>query len=61
MGRVVLACKSDEEERRAARAAAFPHSLLTDRTEATETVDEEEPTLRDIMSRKGNFIHLIDA
>ena len=26
-----------------------------------ETVDEEEPTLRDIMSRKGNFIHLINA
>ena len=26
-----------------------------------ETVDEEEPTLPDIMSRKGNFIHLIDA
>ena len=31
MGRVVLACKSDEEERKAARATAFPYSLLTDR------------------------------
>ena len=31
MGRVVLASKSDEEERKAARATAFPYSLLTDR------------------------------
>ena len=31
VGRVVLAYKSDEEERRAARAATFPYSLLTDR------------------------------
>ena len=31
MGWVVLACKSDEEETRAPRAAAFPYSLLTDR------------------------------
>ena len=31
VGRVVLACKSDEEKRKAARAAAFPYSLLTDR------------------------------
>ena len=31
MGRVVLACKSDEEDRKGARAAAFPYSLLTDR------------------------------
>ena len=31
VGWVVLACKSDEEERQAARAISFPYSLLTDR------------------------------
>ena len=32
MGRVVLACKSDEEVTRAERGAAIPYSLLTDRS-----------------------------
>ena len=31
VGLVVLACKSDEEEREAARATAFPYALITDR------------------------------
>ena len=32
VGRVFLACKSDEKEREAARATAFPYSDLTDRS-----------------------------
>ena len=40
-----------------------PNCNLTKRgreSSPIETVDEEEPTFSNIMSRKGNFIHLIN-